>query len=126
MERLTQKVEDGYSLKLDNPKSDIEARQQLMEKYKIAIKKLGMLEDIMEQTCFTDAETCEKAFSIYKFAFEDVCEGYLNMFKALLRAKPNLNYYEGSYKPDDDNYNLEFIKRYFMYPYKKGENNGKF
>ena len=48
-ERLTQWVNDGASLILDNPKNELEARQQLMEKYKQACIKLAEYEDLEEQ-----------------------------------------------------------------------------
>lgn len=48
-ERLTEHNETGYVLKLDNPQNEIEARQQLMQKFKLACTKLGQLEDLFEQ-----------------------------------------------------------------------------
>lgn len=47
-ERLTLRTEKGAALKLDNPKSEKEAKQQLMEKYKIAVEKLAYFEDLEE------------------------------------------------------------------------------
>ena len=48
-ERLTQWVNGGASLILDNPKTELEAKQQLMEKYKKACIKLAEYEDLEEQ-----------------------------------------------------------------------------
>ena len=48
-ERLTEHNETGYVLKLDNPRNEIEARQQLMQKFKLACTKLGQLEDLFEK-----------------------------------------------------------------------------
>ena len=47
--RLTQITPTGAALILDNPKNDQEARIQLMKKYKLAIAKLAMYEDLEEQ-----------------------------------------------------------------------------
>lgn len=48
MERLTIKEKNGYALKLNNPQSDSEAREQLMAQYIIAVNKLAQLENIMD------------------------------------------------------------------------------
>lgn len=45
MKRLTQHTAKGASLILDNPKNEIEARKQLMDKFKIAVEKLATYED---------------------------------------------------------------------------------
>ncbi len=44
-ERLTIKTKNGYALKLDEPQSDEEAREQLMAQFKLACEKLGKIED---------------------------------------------------------------------------------
>jgi len=44
--RLTEHTPNGASLKLDNPRNDSEAREQLMAKWKIAVNKLAAYEDI--------------------------------------------------------------------------------
>lgn len=46
--RLTQWTENGASLDLGNPKSDMEARKALMEQFKKACNKLAELEDKLE------------------------------------------------------------------------------
>lgn len=48
-ERLTQWTENGASLILDNPQNENEAREQLMQKFKLACNKLAELEDKIEQ-----------------------------------------------------------------------------
>ncbi len=48
-ERLTQWTEKGASLILDGPRNEIEAREQLMEKFKLACNRLAELEDKIEQ-----------------------------------------------------------------------------
>lgn len=48
-ERLTQWVEDGASLILDNPSTAEEARQQVMVQFKKACTKLAVLEDKIER-----------------------------------------------------------------------------
>jgi len=45
MERLTENTPKGAVLKLDSPKSDMEAREQLMAVYPIAMNKLAAYED---------------------------------------------------------------------------------
>lgn len=47
-ERLTQWVNDGASLILDNPKNIEEAREQLQDKFKLACIKLATFEDKIE------------------------------------------------------------------------------
>ena len=49
MARLTIWTENGAALDLDNPQNEIEAKQQLMEKYKLAINKLAEYEDADER-----------------------------------------------------------------------------
>ena len=44
-ERLTIKTKNGYALKLNEPQSDEEAREQLMTQFKLACEKLGKIED---------------------------------------------------------------------------------
>lgn len=56
MNRLTQNNGKGWALKLDNPQTDIEAREQLMSKFKIACAKLGELEDFMEMCGYDSVE----------------------------------------------------------------------
>ena len=58
-ERLTKHNETGWVLKLDNPQNDFEARQQLMSKFKLACKKLGQLEDIMDKYNIESIELLE-------------------------------------------------------------------
>jgi hypothetical protein len=45
MERLTEHTPKGAALKLNSPSSDLEAREQLMAMYPIAINKLAAYED---------------------------------------------------------------------------------
>jgi hypothetical protein len=47
--RLTQWTENGASLDLGDPKSDMEARQALMVQFKKACNKLAELEDKLEE-----------------------------------------------------------------------------
>ena len=47
--RLTQRVENGVSLILNDPKDENEARQQLIDKFKEACAKLADYEDKEEQ-----------------------------------------------------------------------------
>lgn len=49
MSRLTIRTKDGAALKLDNPQSEAEARQQLHDKYIIAMDKLAEYEDAEER-----------------------------------------------------------------------------
>lgn len=49
MKRLTVNTPKGPALKLDNPQTEQEARERLMEKYTIAIRKLARYEDLEEQ-----------------------------------------------------------------------------
>lgn len=49
MERLTKFDGKGWALKLDDPQNDAEARQQLMEKFKVACAKLAQCENMMEK-----------------------------------------------------------------------------
>ena len=46
--RLTKRTPTGVALILDSPKNDEEARTQLMKKYRLAIAKLAMYEDLEE------------------------------------------------------------------------------
>ena len=55
-ERLTVYTKTGCALKLDNPQNEIEARQQLMQKFKIACDKLAKFEDLMEKHNFESVE----------------------------------------------------------------------
>lgn len=48
-ERLTQWVDDGASLILDNPRNVEEAKEQLQDKFKLACIKLATLEDKIER-----------------------------------------------------------------------------
>ena len=64
-ERLTKHNETGWVLKLDNPQNDFEARQQLMSKFKLACKKLGQLEDIMEKYGTDNVEELDKKIAYY-------------------------------------------------------------
>lgn len=48
-ERLTIQTETGAALKLNNPSTENEARDQLMAAYKVAINKLAAFEDAVEQ-----------------------------------------------------------------------------
>lgn len=63
-ERLTQWVGDGASLILDNPKNELEARQQLMEKYKKAVIKLAKFEDAVENGIYIKLP-CKVGDTIY-------------------------------------------------------------
>lgn len=53
-ERLTRRTKTGWVLKLDDPKNDFEAKQQLMVKFKLACEKLGKLEDMLENHAIED------------------------------------------------------------------------
>lgn len=72
-ERLTKHNETGWVLKLDNPQNDFEARQQLMSKFKLACKKLGQLEDIMERLGINFVEDLEdeiKSLRVDKYVYK--------------------------------------------------------
>lgn len=58
-ERLTEYNQTGCVLKLDEPQNEVEARQQLMSKFKLACSKLGQLEDIMEKYNIESIELLE-------------------------------------------------------------------
>ncbi|NBH61990.1 DUF551 domain-containing protein [Anaerotruncus sp. 80] len=45
MNRLTKRTQKGAALKLDNPRTEKEARKQLHDKYLLAIEKLAAYED---------------------------------------------------------------------------------
>ena len=45
MERLTQKTEKGFVIKLNNPKNEKEAKDQLMKMFAVAVNKLAAYED---------------------------------------------------------------------------------
>lgn len=49
MKRLTVRTPKGAALKLNSPQTEQEAREQLMEKYTVAIEKLAAYEDLEEQ-----------------------------------------------------------------------------
>lgn len=55
-ERLTIYTKTGCALKLDDPQNEIEARQQLMQKFRIACDKLAKFEDLMEKHNFESVE----------------------------------------------------------------------
>ena len=55
-ERLTVYTKTGWALKLDDPQNEIEARQQLMQKFRIACDKLAKFEDLMEKHNFESVE----------------------------------------------------------------------
>lgn len=45
MERLTQKTEKGFVIKLNNPKNEKEAKDQLMKMFAAVVNKLAAYED---------------------------------------------------------------------------------
>lgn len=45
MERLTQKTGNGFAIKLNNPKNEKEARDQLMKMFAVVVNKLAAYED---------------------------------------------------------------------------------
>ena len=65
-ERLTEYNKTGWVLKLDEPQSEFEARQQLMRKFKLACEKLGELEDILEKYGIESVEELDDFFANYK------------------------------------------------------------
>ena len=50
--RLTIKTHTGYALKLDDPQSDLEASEQLLKQFKLALEKLGCIEDCEENAAW--------------------------------------------------------------------------
>ena len=108
-ERLTKHNETGWVLKLDNPQNDFEARQQLMSKFKLACKKLGKIEDLLEKYGIESVEELDKKladgitwqkaceFLAYKYAEEyfdgrDI-EHCFNANKRDKFVKENINYF---------------------------------
>lgn len=73
-ERLTEHNETGYVLKLDNPQNEIEARQQLMQKFKLACTKLGQLEDLFEKFDIKELESYVKKLIEDAKIWEKACE----------------------------------------------------
>lgn len=45
MKRMTQKTEKGFVIKLNNPKNEKEAKDQLMKMFAVAVNKLAAYED---------------------------------------------------------------------------------
>lgn len=70
--RLTQWTEKGASLDLGDPKSDMEARQALMEQFKKACNKLAELEDKLEEGTLVELP-CKVGDTFYSvdFIFSD-------------------------------------------------------
>lgn len=59
MSRLTTRTEDGRAaLKLDNPKTEEEARNQLHDKFLLAVEKLARWEDLEEIDPETGLKPC--------------------------------------------------------------------
>lgn len=78
-ERLTQWVNDGASLILDNPKNTEEAREQLQDKFKLACIKLAILEDKIERGELVERSESYVLFSERKELVEAIaewCEDY--------------------------------------------------
>lgn len=68
MERLTMWTQKGASLKLDNPHSDEEARENLMSKYLLAVNKLAKYEDAEEQGLLLRLP-CKVGDTVYKLGY---------------------------------------------------------
>ena len=62
--RLTQWTENGASLDLGDPKSDMEARQALMVQFKKACNKLAELEDKLEEGTLVELP-CKVGYIVY-------------------------------------------------------------
>lgn len=62
--RLTQWTENGASLDLGDPKSDMEARQALMVQFKKACNKLAELEDKLEEGTLVELP-CKVGDTVY-------------------------------------------------------------
>lgn len=45
MKRMTQKTENGFAIKLNDPQNEKEARDQLMKMFAVAVNKLAAYED---------------------------------------------------------------------------------
>lgn len=72
-ERLTEHNITGWVLKLEDPQNEFEARQQLMNKFKLACKKLGQLEDIMDKYGVNDVEELKQKLTD-RDIWEKACE----------------------------------------------------
>ena len=73
MERLTLKISDqSYAVKMQDCKTDDEARKMLMDNFKQCCNKLGKLEDLEEQTGFSFDYIAEY-FKVYQQALIFAC-----------------------------------------------------
>ena len=118
MERLTVQTPTGAALKLNNPSTEQEAREQLMEAYKVAINKLAAYEDAEEYGLLlfppikpgTTVWVLEKKLGSNKYDF--VRERFVNSFGFSTDGYSNMQLMvpEGQYPyPVDDIYQ-EFDK----------------
>lgn len=75
--RLTHKIkENSYSVELNNPKTESEAKKQLMENFTKCCNKLGKLEDLEEQSRLI-VLPCSIGDTIYEVCYKhkcDICE----------------------------------------------------
>lgn len=62
---------NGYALDLDNPQNELEARKQLMEKFKIAVNKLAEFENFMEEYGFESIDDLKEEEILHQFAEKD-------------------------------------------------------
>lgn len=73
MERLTLKIiDESYAVKMQDCKTEEEARKMLMDNFKQCCNKLGKLEDLEEQTGFS-FDYIAKYFEVYQQELIFVC-----------------------------------------------------
>lgn len=102
MDRLTEHNKTGWILKLEDPQNEVEARQQLMSKFKLACKKLGQLEDIMEKYSADNVEELEQKLDerdIWEKACELACREATDNHCPNMPEKFNLQEEYGSDEP---------------------------
>lgn len=104
MERLTINSENGWALKLDNPQTDVEAKQQLMCKFKIACAKLGELEDLMEIEGFDSIEHLQRFVFEYKAENEELKNHTKDLNNKLLNIQLFLKELRDSFHKGDETY----------------------
>lgn len=72
--RLTHKIkENSYSIALNDPKTESEAKKQLMENFTKCCNKLGKLEDLEEQGRLI-VLPCSIGDTIYEVCYKHKCE----------------------------------------------------
>ena len=104
MERLTVNNESGWALKLDNPQTDVEAKQQLMSKFKIACAKLGELEDLMEIEGFDSIEHLQRFVFEYRAENEELKNHTKDLNDKMLNLQLFLKHLRDGFHEDDETY----------------------